>query len=71
MNVCRYLLRLAAYYQARADSLILAKDQTFSMTDFEKLVHSMSPEAYDLGRGPKAPTEHVMELDGSNYPVLR
>jgi hypothetical protein len=62
MNVFRYVMRLAAYYQARADCLILAKDQKFSMADFAKLVHVISPEAYDLRRGPKAPIEHGMEL---------
>jgi hypothetical protein len=62
MNVFRYVMRLAAYYQARADCLILAKDQTFSMADFGKLVHIISPEAYDVGRGPKAPIEHGMEI---------
>jgi hypothetical protein len=32
------------------------------MADFAKLAHILSPEAYELGRCPKAPIEHVMEL---------
>jgi hypothetical protein len=61
VNLYRYNQRLSAYYDARADALILGSAKANPQT-FEKLVAALSPEAHDIGRPPKLPTEYVVDV---------
>ena len=61
VNLYRYNIRLAGYYDARADGLELI-DLGVDETIFAKLVSSVSPEHYDFGKTPLSPAEHAVEL---------
>jgi hypothetical protein len=56
----RYNVRLANYYDARADALQLvgaAKEATL-----QNLVSTLSPDVMDFGKMPSTPTEQALEL---------
>jgi hypothetical protein len=56
----RYNMRLAAFYDARADALRLA-DKLPDLR-FDELVTSLSPDSIDFGRMPKSPADQVVAL---------
>ena len=59
-SLYRYNIRLAAYYDARADGLeIIGTD---SGEIFENIVRALSPETIDFGKGPTSPAGHAVEL---------
>lgn len=59
VNLYRYNMRLAAYYDARADALAL-----FQLTDLglPELILALSPDGMDFGKMPRSPTDHAVEL---------
>ncbi len=59
VNLYRYNTRLASYYDARADAVLMTR---FVGLDFEKLVHLLSPDGFDFGRQPKSPAGNAVEL---------
>jgi hypothetical protein len=56
------MTRLAAYYQARVDSLQLATAIDITITDLQKITTVFSPETYDFGKLPHTPTEQAVDL---------
>lgn len=56
----RYCIRLANYYDARADALMLFSSG-FKETNFEILVSSLTPN-YEFGNSPETPYEKIIEL---------
>ncbi len=61
VNLYRYNIRLSAYYDARADALELI-DLKIKPDVYEKYVSSLSPDMLDIGKPPKLPTEHAVDL---------
>jgi uncharacterized membrane protein YcjF (UPF0283 family) len=56
----RYLMRLAAFYNARADALeLLGK---IDEKEYRALSLALSPDSLDFGELPKTPTEQVAAL---------
>jgi hypothetical protein len=62
ISIFRYTMRLAAYYQARADALKLAAGTDLAISDFQKMTAVLSPETYDFGRSPRTPVQQAVEL---------
>ena len=60
ISIFRYNMRLAAFYDARADALQLGG--AASETTFERLVQVLSPDAYDFGKAPKTPADQAVEI---------
>lgn len=60
INFYRYNLRLAAFYESRADAISLLGDN--SPEDLGLMVASLSPDSIDLGKPPKFPSQEVVEL---------
>lgn len=59
----RYNTRLAAYYEARGDSLELLNLEDLGCLDgLERLVSSLSPDSVTFGKSPSTPVEQTMEL---------
>jgi hypothetical protein len=60
VNLYRYNIRLAAYYDARADALQLvgSKDEK-TLNEYVKV---LSPETFDFGKQPRSPADNVMDL---------
>lgn len=56
----RYSIKLAAYYDARADALIMFKNG-FNQVGLETLLQSLTPE-YDFGKSPEMPYEKIIEI---------
>lgn len=60
VSMYRYNIRLAAYYDARADGLELAIDA--SVEEIDKIIRSLSPENIDFAKVPNSPSVHAVEL---------
>lgn len=60
INFYRYNLRLAAFYESRADALELLGDS--SLEGLGSIVSSLSPDLIDLGKPPNTPTQEMVEL---------
>ena len=60
INFYRYNLRLAAFYESRADAIELLGAK--SLDNLAPIVASLSPEVIDLGKVPKTPTQEITEL---------
>ena len=60
----RYNTRLAAFYLARADTLLLLPDRTdpIPLNAAERLTEMLSPDQLDFGKTPKAVAQHAVEL---------
>ena len=60
----RYNTRLAAFYLARADTLLLLPDSTDQtpLDAVERVTQLLSPDQLDFGRTPKAVAQHAVEL---------
>ena len=56
----RYNLRLAAFYDARADAIELLADGPID--DLRPLVSSLSADQIDVGKVPKTVTQEIIEL---------
>jgi hypothetical protein len=61
MTLFRYNIRLAGYYDARADALLLLTAR-LDEGAISKILTLLSPESYDFGKIPKSPAEHAVEL---------
>ena len=61
----QYSLRLAAFWDARADAVLLARSFAYhSAETFDDLVAALAPDAYDFKPTPKSGQEAVMNLMG-------
>ncbi len=60
VNVYRYNVRLAAFYDARADGLELATGT--SDLPLDKLIGALSPDGFDFGKAPPLPIQVAAEL---------
>ena len=60
----RYNTRLAAFYLARADTLLLLSNATdpIPLDAVERLTQTLSPDQLDFGRTPKAVAQHAVDL---------
>lgn len=61
VTVFRYCLRLAAFYDGRADALELVQPGTDGNL-LVALIPLLSPDALDFGKSPRSPLEHVADL---------
>lgn len=64
VNLFRYGTRLSAFYDARADALVLIGRSGRSVTssEFSSLVMSLAPDSLDFGRSAKTPLDSAVEL---------
>ena len=62
INLYRYNIRLAAYYDARADALEIFAAGTFEGISMMELVRILSPEEVDFGKAPQSPVQHAVDL---------
>ncbi|MGJ3242548.1 MAG: hypothetical protein ACFE0O_06290 [Opitutales bacterium] len=60
VSLYRYNIRLAAFFDARADALELSPGMNAS--DVESLIRVLSPENVDFGKSPASPTQHAVDL---------
>jgi hypothetical protein len=60
VTMYRYSIRLAAFYDARAD--ILQLSPPFDSIQFTDIVKALSPDALDFGREPKSPAQYAIDL---------
>ena len=61
----QYSLRLAAFWDARADAVLLAQSFDCHRAEtFDDLVAALAPDAYDFKPSPKSGHEAVMNLAG-------
>ena len=60
----RYNVRLASYYDARADALELTSlsNNEVDYELFEKLTSILSPDGIDFSEGPASPTQEVLDF---------
>ena len=59
VSLYRYNTRLAGYYDARADAVLMTR---FAGAEFDKLVDLLSPDRFDFGRQPRSPAGNALEL---------
>jgi len=59
VSLYRYNTRLASYYDARADAVLMTQ---FAGTEFDNLVELLSPDRFDFGRQPRSPMGNAVEL---------
>ena len=65
VRLYQYSLRLAAFWDARADAVLLARSFAYhSAETFDDLVAALAPDAYDFKPSPKSGHEAVMNLMG-------
>lgn len=64
VRLYQYNNRLAAFYDARADALLLSKDQEAAFKDLSlnDLIIGLSPDKHDYAAMPKSPMEQVTEV---------
>lgn len=60
VTMYRYSIRLAAFYDARADTLQLSA--SLSSVQLAELVTALSPDGLDFGREPRSPAQHAIDL---------
>jgi hypothetical protein len=63
LNIFKYLMRLAAYHDARADALELCR--YFEAPDIERLsclAKVLNAETLDFGKAPDTPLKQVIEI---------
>ena len=58
-NLYRYMIRMAAFYNARADALMLMDP---SKIGFDVLVDKLAPDALSFGKQGAGPMDHAFEL---------
>ena len=68
-DLMRYNLRLAAYYDARADAIVLVgwekPPELSKLIDLGQLIREVSPDDLDIGRSPRSMLEWAMRLVSS------
>src|SRR5580704_16474191 len=63
LNVFRYVMKLAAYYEARAHALMLTKELGKDGTDaLHKYAEILAAEKVDFGKEPSTPAENLIDL---------
>jgi hypothetical protein len=60
VSLYRYNAKLAAFYDSRADAILLAGDGDEQV--LEKYVKMLSTENFDFGEPPNTPAEHLAEI---------
>ena len=61
----RYNIKLASYYDARADVLelvVMGFSEDKAYDTFAKLTPALTPEGIDFGSPPSSPTDQAIEL---------
>lgn len=62
--LARYDIRLAAFYHARADAILMSEDKPLPHPDpidgFERIARALSPDNVDFGRQPKTAADEAM-----------
>lgn len=61
VNLYRYSMRLAAFYDARGDALALMGSEA-DPERLEAFVRSMAPDGLDFGRAPQSPSEQAVDI---------
>ena len=68
ISLTRYSLRLAAFYDARRDAVLLTAEdrlpQPGSIAELDRMMRAMSPDALDFGRSPRTTIEQTMQMAG-------
>ena len=64
IRLYQYNTRLAAFYDARADALVLSKDHEAAVRDMSlvDMINGLSPESHDYAAMPKSPMDQVTEV---------
>jgi hypothetical protein len=63
LNVFRYVMKLSAFCQARANALSLALElDEKEIESFKELAQILAAERIDFGKEPATPVENVIEL---------
>jgi hypothetical protein len=66
VSLYRYSMRMAAFYDSRADSLMLllawGDSAPGKIQDLDGAVKAISPDTYDFGKPPKNPVDQSIEL---------
>ncbi len=67
VNLHRYYTKLASFYRARSDSLVLVQAAGTDLKDvtsvpFSDLTRALSPEDLDFGKTPKSPIQDAVEI---------
>ena len=57
----RYNIRLAAYYDARADAIALMGGSNITAARFTEFADALTP-SHDFGKAPATPTQQVVDL---------
>ena len=66
VRLYQYSLRLAAFWDSRADALLLARSfASGRAVKFDDLVMALAPDAYDFKAPPKSPFDWVRARRGS------
>ena len=66
ISLTRYSLRLAAFYDARRDAVLLTTEEGFprpgSIAELERMMQAMSPDGLDFGRSPRTTVEQALQM---------
>jgi hypothetical protein len=67
ISLYRYNIRLAGFYDARADALLLADQSSFpwimsSVEEIDQIMRTLSPEAVDFGKTPRSALDQATRL---------
>jgi len=63
LNVYRYIMKMAAYYEARADALLLMDSyDDNSSARYKSFVESLNAESIDFGKNPSTPIQQVIDI---------
>lgn len=69
VTTSRYMVRVAGFYDARADALEIAHDM--AIEDFERVVASLGPEGLEFGRQPETPLQVVADATKSAADIIK
>lgn len=66
IGLIRYKVRLAAFYYARHDAILLTPREEFpqpkNIDELEQLMHALSPDGLDIGRPSKIMSDRIMRM---------
>ena len=72
LNVFRYLMRLAAYYEARAHAVAIALETgELDADNYSKYVKALNGEAIEFGKEPLTPLENATGIIGAVGDVVK
>ena len=66
ITLTRFRFRLAAFYDARRDAILLTPTNAFpartNIGELERMMNAIEPAGVDFGRPPKTTMDHAMQL---------